>query len=75
MLGLIRLILRFVWLTLFILGARRALEIIQGGAETVADRIEEDEAGGLEKALVRIHAALHQRKAYHPGDTDPLGKM
>jgi hypothetical protein len=67
--------LRFVWLTLLILGARRALEIIQGGAETVADRIEEDEAGGLEKALVRIHEALHQREAHHPGDTDPLGKM
>ena len=28
MLGLIRLILRFVWLTLFILGARRALEML-----------------------------------------------
>ena len=75
MFGLIRLILRFVWLTLFILGVRRALEIIQGGVETVADRIEEDEAGGLEKPLVRVHEALHRREAHHPGDTDPRGEM
>ena len=75
MLGLIRLILRFVWLTLFILGVRRALEVIQSGVETVADRIGEDEAGGLEKTLVRVHEALHRREAHHPGDTDPLGEM
>jgi hypothetical protein len=51
------------------------LEIIQGGVETVADRIGEDEAGGLEKTLVRVHEALHRREAHHPGDTDSLGEM
>jgi hypothetical protein len=75
LLGLIRLILRFVGLTLFILGVRRALEIAQGGVEAIADRIEEDEAGGIERTLVRVHEALHRREAHHSGGTEPLGEM
>ena len=74
--ALIRLVLRFVWLTLFVLGVRRAAEIIQSGADQMIDRIEEGEAGPLERTLARLHEALHERRAHreNTGD-DPLGEM
>ena len=73
--GLVRLILRFVWLTLFILGVRSALEIVQGGIDAVADRIEEGETGGYARALVRLHEALHQRPAGRSNGPDAFGEM
>ena len=75
LIGLIRLILRFVWLTLFILGARRALELVQGGVDDLIDRIEEGEAGSLERILVRLHEALHHRQSNHAGGDDAFGEM
>jgi hypothetical protein len=73
--GLIRLILRFVWLTLFILGVRRAIEIVQGGMNEMIDRIEEGETGAMERLLARLHEALHHRQAQHAGGADPFGEV
>ncbi len=75
MLGLIRLTLRFVWLTLFILGVRRAIEIVQGGADAFIDRIEEGEAEGIGRILVRLHEVLHRVHAHASDDGDALGEM
>ena len=75
MIGLIRLILRFVWLTLFLLGVKRALEIAQGGANEIIDRIEEGEGGNAERLLARLHDALHHRQAQHAAGDDPFGEM
>ena len=75
MIGLIRLILRFTWLTLFVLGVRRAVEILQGGADEFIDRIEEGESGALERLLARLHEALHNRQSHHAGPDDPFGEM
>ena len=68
MIGLIKMLWKFAWLTVFILGARRAIEIAQGWLNDVVDRIEEGEAGPTEGVLVRLHEALHVRQA-HRGET------
>lgn len=75
MIGLMRMLLRFLWLTLFILGVRRAFEIVQGGAEEIIDRIEEDGSGGPERLLARLHEALHQRQSHGTGGDDGFGEM
>ena len=74
--GLIRILLRFLWLILLSLGVRRAFEIVQSGADGIIDRIEEGEAGPLERLLARLHEALHARRSHHEnaGD-DPFGEM
>ena len=68
-------LLRFLWLTLFILGVRRAFEIIQGGADDLIDRIEEGDSGGPEHLLSRLHEALHQRQSRNTGGDDAFGEM
>jgi hypothetical protein len=65
--GLIRITLRFLWLTLFILGVRRAMQLVQGGAEELIDRVEEGESGALERLLARLHEALHRRQSQQTG--------
>jgi hypothetical protein len=65
--GLIKMLWKFAWLTVFILGVRRALEIVQGWVNGVIDNIEEGEPGPTERALVRLHQALHTRQS-HRGD-------
>ena len=76
MIALIRLLLRFIWLTLFALGLRRALEIVQGGTDQMIDRIEEGESGPLERTLARLHEALHDRRSHQADTSDaPLGEM
>jgi hypothetical protein len=77
--SLIRLILRFTWLALFVLGVRRAMEMIQGGADQFIDKIEEgeseSESGSAERTLARLHEALHHRQSQHAGGDDPFGEM
>lgn len=75
MIGLIRILLRFVWLALFILGVRRAVEIIQGGAEGLVDTFEADQTGGLGRTITRVHEALHRMHAHESNGTDALGEM
>jgi hypothetical protein len=75
LIGLIRILLRFVWLALFILGVRRAAEIIQGGAEDLLDKFEADQTGGLGRTLTRLHEALHRVHAHESNATDALGEM
>lgn len=75
MISLLRMLLRFVWLTLFILGVRRALEIVQSGSDEFIDHIEEGASGTPERLLARLHEALHQRQAHHTGRDDPFGEM
>jgi hypothetical protein len=72
--GLLRLLLRFTWLTLFVLGAKRAFEILQGGADTLIDRMEAGEDGPLESTLSRLHAALHHRQPAEATGADPLSE-
>jgi hypothetical protein len=68
-------LLRFLWLTLFILGVRRAFEIVQSGAEELIDRIEEGGPGGPDRLLTRLHEALHQRQSRNTGGDDAFGEM
>ena len=75
LISLIRLLLRFAWLTLFVLGVRRAFEIVQGGAGQFIDRVEKGESGAAERLLTRLHKALHHRQAHHTGQDDPFGEM
>ena len=75
MIALARLLLRFVWLTIFILGIRRAVELAQRGAEELIDRIDEGEGDGLVRTLARLHDALHRNQGRQAGETDPTGEM
>lgn len=76
MIALIRLLLRFLGLTLFVLGVRRALEIVQSGTDQMIDRIEEGETGPLESTLARLHEALHDRRSLKANtNEDPFGEM
>lgn len=75
MISLIRLILRFTWLGLFVLGVKRAVEIFQGGADQFIDRLEEGESGPVERMFARLHEALHHRQTHHAGGDDPFGEM
>jgi hypothetical protein len=75
MIGLIRLILRYVWLGIFILGVRKAMELAQEGADDLIERVEEGEDGGLARTLVRLHDALHRRQGRQAGKTDAFGEM
>ena len=75
MIGLARLLLRSIWLAVFVLGVRRALELLQRGAEELIDRIDEGEDAGLVHTLARLHAALHRSRGRQAGDTDAFGEM
>ncbi len=76
MIALIRLLLRSLWFTLFVLGIRRALEIVQNGADQMIDRIEEGEAGPWERTLARLHEALHDRQSNQSNSSvDSPGEM
>ena len=75
MFGLIRLILRYMWLAIIILGVRKAMEIMQDGADDLIDRVEEGEAGGLARTLTRLHEALHRRHGQQAAATDAFGEM
>ena len=75
MISLLRMLLRFVWLTLFVLGVRRALDIVQNGSDEFIDHIEEGASGAPERLLARLHEALHHRQAHHTGQDDPFGEM
>ena len=65
MIGLIKMLWKFAWLTVFILGVRQAFQMIQGQMNDMIDRIEEGEAGPVESALGRLHEALHHRQVQH----------
>jgi hypothetical protein len=75
--ALIRLLLRFIWLAVFVLGVRRAAELVRDGLDEAVDRIEEGEAGPVEQVLVRLHEALHRRQAHRAAEAapGPLGEM
>jgi len=75
LISLLRMLLRFVWLTLFILGVRRALEIVQIGFDEFIDHVEEGASSTPERLLARLHEALHHRQAHHTGQDDPFGEM
>ena len=75
MIGLARLLLRSVWLAIFVLGVRRAVELAQRGAEELIDRIDEGDGGGLVRTLSRLHDALHRSQGRQAGGTDASGEM
>jgi hypothetical protein len=75
LIALIRLILRFAWLALFVLGVKRAVELIQGGADQFIDSLEEGHSGTAERMFARFHEALHHRQSQHAGGDDPFGEM
>ena len=75
MLGLIQMLLRFVLLGVFVLGVKQAVELAQGGAEMLIDRLESGDDGPVETTLTHLHAALHRRQARDAGGADPFGEM
>ena len=75
MLGLARLLLRFIWLAVFILGVRRALELVQRGAEELIDHVDAGDEGGLVSTLARLHEALHRSHRRAADGTDVFGEM
>ena len=75
MIALARLLLRFVWLTIFILGVRRAVEFAQRGAEELIDRIDQGDTSGIVQTMVRGHDALHRLQGRQAGETEATGEM
>ena len=71
MFGPIRLLMRLVWLGLFVLGISKALELYGKGGEEMARRIQRGDTSGLAGMCIRmcsqIHDALHERTD-NPGD-------
>ena len=74
MLGLIQLLLRIGMLAVFVLGVKQAVELAQGGAEMLIDRLEAGDDGPVETTLSQLHGALHRRSARQAGG-DPFGEM
>ncbi|MCH7655917.1 MAG: hypothetical protein IIC32_07020 [Chloroflexi bacterium] len=75
MFGLARLLLRSIWLAVFVLGVRRALELVQRGAEELIDRVDEGDESGLVRTLARLHEALHRSHRRGADGTDVFGEM
>ena len=75
MLGLVHFILRAVSIAVFILGVRRALEIVKVGADELISRIDEGEGTGLDQVLIRLHEALHRSHARRSGEPDVFGEL
>ncbi|MCI0888405.1 MAG: hypothetical protein J4N28_02165 [Chloroflexi bacterium] len=75
MFGLARLLLRSIWLAVFVLGVRRALQLVQRGAEELIDRVDEGDEGGLVRTLARLHEALHRSHKRGADGTDVFGEM
>lgn len=75
MIGLIRTAIRLAWLVVIVLGIKRLMEIAQGGADTLAQRIESGDADGLAASFQRVHDALHRGQAHRAPGTDPFGEM
>ena len=65
MLGPIRLVMRLVWLGLFLLGISKALELYGKGGDEMARRIQRGDTSGVVGMCIRmcsqIHDALHER--------------
>ena len=75
MIDIVRLLLRFAWLALFILGVRKALELAQGGIEEAARRVEEGDTSSVSRSLVDVHDALHRRQGQRGDTADTFGEM
>ena len=74
-LGLIRLLLRFAWLGIMVLGIRRIVELVQDGVDQVVRQIETGESSGVAGALIRVHEALHRRHGHDLPAGDVVGEM
>ncbi len=75
MIALARLLLRSVWLAVFVLGVRRAMEIAQRGADELIDRIDDGDTSGVVRTMVRGHEALHRLQGRQAGETDATGEV
>ena len=75
MFALARLLLRSIWLAIFVLGVRRALELAQRGADELIDRIDEGDTRGIVRTMVRGHEALHRLQGRQASETDAPGEM
>jgi len=74
-LGLTRLLLRFVWLGIMVLGVRRVIEVAQDGVDQIVQQIETGETSGAAGALVKVHEALHRRLGHDLPVDDVVGEM
>ena len=75
MLGLTRLLLRFAWLGIMVLGVRRLIELGQDGVDQIVRQIETGETSGAAGALVKVHEALHRRHGHDLPAGDVVGEM
>lgn len=75
MLGLTRLLLRFIWLGIMVLGARQLIEYAQQGVDQAVSQIESGETNGVAGMLVRTHEALHRRHAHDIPLGDVVGEL
>ncbi|MDE2766356.1 MAG: hypothetical protein OXI25_08015 [Chloroflexota bacterium] len=75
MLGTIRLLLRFVWLAIMVLGAKRLLEAVEEGLDQVIAQAESGETQGVPGALHRLHDALHRGHGHGLPNNDAAGEM
>ncbi len=73
--GLIRLILRYLWLAIIILGVRKLMEIVQDGTDDLIERVEEGDDSGLVRTLTRLHDALHRQQSRQASKGDAFGEM
>ena len=75
MFALARLLLRSVWLAIFVLGVRRALELVERGADELIDRIDEGDTHGIVHTVVRCHDALHRLQRRQASGTEATGEV
>lgn len=75
MIGLIRLMLKFTWLGIMVLGARQLVEFLQQGMDSVVDQIDQGESSGMAGALVKLHNSLHRREAHDLPSSDAFGEL
>ena len=75
MLGLIRLLLRFAWLGIMVLGARQLIEYVQQGLDQIVGQIESGETSGPAGMLLRLHEALHRRHGHDIPSGDVVGEL
>ncbi len=75
MFALARLLLRSIWLAIFVLGVRRALELVQRGAEELIERMDAGDTSGIVHTMVRGHEALHRLQGRQASETDATGEV
>ena len=75
MIGIVRLLLKFTWLGIMVLGARQLVQYLQQGLDEVVSQIDQGEQSGVAAALVKLHNSLHRREASDISSSDVFDEI